>query len=100
MGEPSLPAGTSTAKTYSRLAVPTEGTSTGLPNHHLPLILGLLTTTKMAPNVNSDEDDDGWAGTDFSGLNDPGALRLFLAASDYLLKDYDPSNEGYEITWP
>ena len=80
--------------------MPTEGTSAGLLDHHLQLISGLLATAETASSVNSDEHDDGWASADFSGLNDTRALRLFLVASDYLLEDYDPGNEGYEITWP
>jgi hypothetical protein len=38
----------------------------------------ILATTETASSTSSDEDDSSWAGADFSGLNDPRALRHFI----------------------
>jgi hypothetical protein len=40
-------------------------------------------------------DDSSWAGADFFGLGDLGALRRFVGICDYLLDDGD-----YELMWP
>jgi hypothetical protein len=60
----------------------------------------VLATTKTASSTGYDEDDDSWAATDFSGLDDPGALHRFVGICDYLLDDGNSDNGGYELTWP
>jgi hypothetical protein len=57
-------------------------------------------TTETASSTSSDEDDDNWADTDLSGLDNPGALRRFVDICDYLLDGGDSDNGGYELTWP
>jgi hypothetical protein len=63
-------------------------------------ILKVLTATEMASSTSSDENGGSWAGADFSGLDDPGALRHFIDVCDYLLDGGDSNNGGYEPTWP
>jgi hypothetical protein len=60
----------------------------------------VLATTKTTFSTSSDEDNDSWAGTDFFGLDDPGALHHFINIYDYLLDSGDSDNGGYELTWP
>jgi hypothetical protein len=50
------------------------------------------------------EDNDRWAGADFSRLCDPKGLHRFMGAYDYLFGypdsdevDYDPSRECFHI---
>jgi hypothetical protein len=57
-------------------------------------------TTETASTTRSDEDDGSWAGADFSGLDDPKALRRFVGICDYLLDDGDSDDGSYELTWP
>ena len=45
-------------------------------------------------HADSSEEDKAWPGVDFSGLHDPGALRQFLAASDYCFGYSDSDDEG------
>jgi hypothetical protein len=71
-----------------------------LPTHHTQAIGEVLATTEMTFSTSSDEDDDSWAGADFSRLNDPGALRRFIGVCNYLLDDGDSDNSGYDLTWP
>jgi hypothetical protein len=66
-----------------------------LPTHHAQVITEVLATTEIASSASSNEDDSSWAGADFSGLDDPGALRRFIGTCDYLLDD-----GGYKLTWP
>ena len=40
-------------------------------------------TLDLGTHTDSSEEDEAWLGVDFSGLHDPGAMRRFLAASDY-----------------
>jgi hypothetical protein len=56
-------------------------------------------TTETASSTSSDEDDGSWASADFSGLDDPGALRRFVGICDYLFDDSDSDDSGYELTW-
>ena len=62
----------------------------------------------MAPthtHADSTEEDEAWAGADFSGLRDPEAMRRFLAASDYCFgysdsdseDTYDPTRECFHV---
>jgi hypothetical protein len=71
-----------------------------LPTHHAQAIAKVLTTTETASSTGSDEDDDSWTNADFSGLNDPGALRRFIGIYDYLLDGVDSDDSGYKLTWP
>jgi hypothetical protein len=48
----------------------------------------------------SDKDNSSWASADFSGLNDPRALRRFIDVYDYLLDNGDSDDDDYELTWP
>jgi hypothetical protein len=50
----------------------------------------------MSSSVDSEEDDDSWADADFSGLNDPEALCLFLFSSNYLLEGFDSDDESHD----
>jgi hypothetical protein len=63
-------------------------------------IAEVLATTEIASSTNSDKDNDSWAGADFSGLDNPEALRRFISVSDYLLHGGNFDNGGYELTWP
>jgi hypothetical protein len=63
-------------------------------------IAEVLATTEIASSTSSDEDDGSWAGVDFSGLDDLGALHHFIGMYDYLLDDGDSDDGGYELTWP
>jgi hypothetical protein len=60
----------------------------------------VLASTETTFSTSFDEDDGSWAGADFSGLDDPGALRRFVGVYDYLLDGGDSDNGGYEDTWP
>jgi hypothetical protein len=71
-----------------------------LPTHHAQAITKVLATTEAASSTSFDEDDGSWAGADFSGLDDPGALRHFVDICDYLLDGGDSDDSGYELTWP
>jgi hypothetical protein len=68
--------------------------------HHTQAIAEVLVTTEMASSTSFDEDDDSWAGADFSGLDDPRALRHFVSICEYLLDGGDSNDGGYELTWP
>jgi hypothetical protein len=70
-----------------------------LPTHHAQAIAEVLATTETASSAIFDEDDSSWAGTDVSGLDDPGALCRFISTCDYLLDDCDSDDNGYELTW-
>jgi len=52
---------------------------------HQHFALDLFATTSAHTHTDSSEEDKAWAGADFSGLRNPQAMRLFLAASDYCL---------------
>jgi len=45
-------------------------------------------------HVDSSEEDEAWAGADFSGLCHPEAMRRFLAASDYYFGYSDSDDKG------
>jgi hypothetical protein len=57
-------------------------------------------TTETTSSISSDEDDSSWAGANFSGLGDSGALHRFADICDYLLDDSDSDDGGYELMWP
>ena len=48
----------------------------------------------LSTHADSSEEDEAWPGVDFSRLHDPGAMRQFLAASDYCLGYSDSDDEG------
>ena len=48
----------------------------------------------LSTHADSSEEDEAWPGVDFSGLHDPGAMRQFLAASDYCFGHSDSDDEG------
>jgi hypothetical protein len=60
----------------------------------------VLATTETASSTSFNKDDGSWPGVDFSGLDNPGALRHFIDVCDYLLDDDDSDVCGYELTWP
>ena len=45
-------------------------------------------------HADSSEEDKAWPGMDFSRLHDPGAMRRFLATSDYCFGYSDSDDEG------
>jgi hypothetical protein len=58
----------------------------------------------VTSSADSVEDNDGWAGADFSGLRNPEGLRQFIGAFDYLFEcpdsdeeNYDPSRECFHM---
>jgi hypothetical protein len=53
-------------------------------------------STTTSSSINSKEFGGGWAGADFSGLDDLGALRQFLGSNNYLLKGFDSDDESYD----
>jgi hypothetical protein len=67
-----------------------------LPHHHLQSLSELLVSTAASSSVNSEEDGSGWAATDFSRLDDPGALRQFLDSNNYLLEGLDCDDESHD----
>jgi hypothetical protein len=69
-----------------------------LLTHHAQAITEVLATTETASSTSSNKDDSRWAGADFYGLDDPGALRRFIGVCDYLLDNGDSDNDGYELT--
>ena len=72
---------------------------------HQRFALDLSATTSAHTHTDSSDEDEAWAGADFSGLRDPQAMRLFLATSDYCFGysdsdyegAYDPTRECFHI---
>ena len=72
---------------------------------HQRFAIDLIATTLACTHVDSSEDDEAWAGVDFSRLRDPKAMRRFMAASDYCFgysdsddeDTYDPTRECFNI---
>ena len=62
--------------------------------HHQRFALDFSTTISTHTHTDSSEEDEAWAGADFSGLRDPKAMRCFLAASDYCFGYSDSDDEG------
>ena len=73
--------------------------------HHQRFALDLSATTSAHTHIDSLEEDEAWAGADFSGLRDPKAMRRSLAASDYYFgysdsddeDAHDPTRECFQI---
>ena len=61
---------------------------------HQRFAFDLNVTTSTHTHADSSEEDEAWAGVDFSGLHDPEAMRRFLAASDYCFGYSDSDDEG------
>ena len=72
---------------------------------HQRFALDFDTTASTHTHADSLEEDEAWAGADFSGLHDPKTMRRFLAASDYCFGysnsddegAYDPTRECFHI---
>jgi hypothetical protein len=72
-----------------------------LPGYHMWSTWDRLTVVSTFGPAGSEEEDDPDSGWDFSGLNDPGAMRDFISACDHCLSDcsddgHDLGNEGYD----
>ena len=52
------------------------------------------TTASTHTHADSSEEDEAWAGADFSKLHDPETMRRFLVASDYCFGYSDSDDEG------
>jgi len=61
---------------------------------HQRFALDLDATTSTHTHADSSEEDEAWAGADFSRLCDPEAMRRFLAVSDYCFGYSDSDDEG------
>ena len=67
--------------------------------------LDLITTTATHTHADSSEEDEAWAGADFSELRAPKAMRRFMAASNYCFgysdsddeDTYDPTRECFNV---
>ena len=57
-------------------------------------VLDFDTTASTHTHADSSEEDEAWAGADFSELHDPETKRRFLAASDYCFGYSDSDDEG------
>ena len=60
---------------------------------HQRFALDLFTTTSTHTHADSSEEDEAWAGVDFSGIRDPEAMRRFMVASDYCFGYSDSDDE-------
>jgi hypothetical protein len=59
-----------------------------LPGYHMWSTWDRLTTVSTYWPPGSEEDDEPDSGWDFSGLDNPSAMRDFMTACDYCLSDY------------
>jgi hypothetical protein len=66
-----------------------------LPGYHMWSTWDRLTAVSTYGPPGSEEDDEPDSGWDFSGLNNPSAMRDFMAACDYCLSDY--SDDGHSL---
>jgi len=57
-------------------------------------ILDFDATASTHAHADSSEEDEAWAGADFSNLRDHETMRRFLAASDYCFGYSDSDDEG------
>jgi hypothetical protein len=72
-----------------------------LPGYHMWSTWDRMTAVSTFEPAGSEEEDDPDFGWEFSGLNDPGAMRDFMSACDHCLSGcsddgHDPDNEGYD----
>jgi hypothetical protein len=70
------------------------------PRLHRRTTREALANRPASDYVDSAENTNAVVGLDFSGLQDAGAIRHFMAACDYCLTDSDSGDdeEGYELT--
>jgi hypothetical protein len=80
-----------------------------LPMYHMWSTWDRLTAVSTSGPVGSEEEDDPDFGWDFSGLDDPGAMRDFMSACDHYLsgcsddghgldgEGYSPSRECFHV---
>jgi hypothetical protein len=71
-----------------------------LPGYHMWSTWDRLAAVSIFGSMGSEEEDDPDSSWDFSGLNDPGAMRDFVFACDHYLSgcsdaDHDLDDEGY-----
>jgi hypothetical protein len=71
-----------------------------LPGYHMWSTWDRLTAVSTSEPAGSEEEDDPDFGLDFSGLDDPGAMRDFMSACDHCLSGcsddgHDLDDEGY-----
>jgi hypothetical protein len=71
-----------------------------LPGYHMWSTWDRLTTVSIFGSAGSEEEGDPDSSWDFSGLNDPGAMRDFMIACDHCLSGcsddgHDLDDEGY-----
>jgi hypothetical protein len=66
-----------------------------LPGYHMRSTWDRLTAVSTYGPPGSEEDDEPDSGWDFSGLDDPSAMRDFLTACDYCLSDC--SDDGHSL---
>ena len=72
---------------------------------HQHFALDFSPATSAHAHADSSEEDEAWAGADFSSLCDPEAMRRFMTASDYCFGysdsddegTYDPSRECFHV---
>ena len=69
-------------------------THTEPSGRHQRFVLNLSATTSAHTHTDSSEEDEAWAGADFSELRNPQATCLFLAASDYYFGYSNSDDEG------
>jgi hypothetical protein len=66
-----------------------------LPGYHMWSTWDRLTVVSTYGSPGSEEDDEPDSGRDFSGLDNPSAMRDFMTACDYCLSDY--SDGGHSL---
>jgi hypothetical protein len=66
-----------------------------LPGYHMWSTWDRLTAVSTYRSLGSEEDDEPDSGWDFSGLDNPSAMRDFMTACDYCLSDY--SDGGHSL---
>ena len=81
------------AATYA-LAYASTHVEPSEPSGDQRFALDFSTTTSAHTHTDSSEEDEAWAGADFSRFRDPKAMRRFLAASDYCFGYSDSDDEG------
>ena len=64
------------------------------PGRNQRSALDLIVTTPTHTHADSSEEDEAWAGVDFSALHDPEAVCRFMATSDYCFGYSDSDDEG------
>ena len=85
------PFGLTNAAAYASAYTSTHAEPSG---RHQRFTLDLFATTLTHTHADSSEEDEAWAGADFSGLRDPEAMRRFMAASNYCFGYSDSDDEG------